>query len=128
MLPMRLTPGSLLIARTVSAFVLYRFRGDLTEALRTGEPKNEIKHTGKPMASKAPRAMLSTALSVSLSEKEVPSSSTAGVLRTISTTAAVVRRVIDDPAYASRFDRDGSIRGIPPHRSRRAGKPRRRAQ
>lgn len=28
---------------------LYRFWGDLTEALRTGEPQNEIKHTGKPM-------------------------------------------------------------------------------
>jgi predicted O-methyltransferase YrrM len=26
---------------------LYRFWGDLTEALRTGEPQNEIKHTGK---------------------------------------------------------------------------------
>ena len=28
---------------------LYRFWGDLTEALKTGEPQNEIKHTGKPM-------------------------------------------------------------------------------
>jgi predicted O-methyltransferase YrrM len=28
---------------------LYRFWGDLTEALRTGRPQNEIKHTGKPM-------------------------------------------------------------------------------
>jgi SAM-dependent methyltransferase len=28
---------------------LYRFWGDLTEALRTGEPQNEIKHTGRPM-------------------------------------------------------------------------------
>src|SRR3954454_24768025 len=28
---------------------LYRFWGDLTEALRTGQPQNEIKHTGKPM-------------------------------------------------------------------------------
>ena len=28
---------------------LYPFWGDLTEALRTGEPQNEIKHTGKPM-------------------------------------------------------------------------------
>jgi predicted O-methyltransferase YrrM len=28
---------------------LYRFWGDLTEALRTGAPQNEIKHTGKPM-------------------------------------------------------------------------------
>src|SRR5215217_7602846 len=28
---------------------LYRFWGDLTEALQTGEPQNEIKHTGKPM-------------------------------------------------------------------------------
>jgi hypothetical protein len=28
---------------------LYRFWGDLTAALRTGEPQNEIKHTGKPM-------------------------------------------------------------------------------
>jgi SAM-dependent methyltransferase len=28
---------------------LYRFWGDLTEALRTGKPQNEIKHTGKPM-------------------------------------------------------------------------------
>jgi hypothetical protein len=28
---------------------LYRFWGDLTEALRTGEPQNEIKQTGKPM-------------------------------------------------------------------------------
>jgi hypothetical protein len=28
---------------------LYRFWGDLTEALRTGEPQNEIKHTGSPM-------------------------------------------------------------------------------
>jgi hypothetical protein len=28
---------------------LYRFWGDLTVALRTGEPQNEIKHTGKPM-------------------------------------------------------------------------------
>jgi predicted O-methyltransferase YrrM len=28
---------------------LYGFWGDLTEALRTGEPQNEIKHTGKPM-------------------------------------------------------------------------------
>jgi predicted O-methyltransferase YrrM len=28
---------------------LYRFWGDLTEALRTGLPQNEIKHTGKPV-------------------------------------------------------------------------------
>jgi O-methyltransferase domain/Dimerisation domain len=28
---------------------LYRFWGDLTEALKTGEPQNEIKHTGKAM-------------------------------------------------------------------------------
>jgi hypothetical protein len=28
---------------------LYRFWGDLTEALRTGQPQNEIKHTGKPV-------------------------------------------------------------------------------
>jgi SAM-dependent methyltransferase len=28
---------------------LYRYWGDLTEALRTGQPQNEIKHTGKPM-------------------------------------------------------------------------------
>jgi hypothetical protein len=28
---------------------LYRFWGDLTEALQSGEPQNEIKHTGKPM-------------------------------------------------------------------------------
>lgn len=28
---------------------LYRFWGDLTEALRSGKPQNEIKHTGKPM-------------------------------------------------------------------------------
>ena len=28
---------------------LYRFWGDLTEALRTGEPQNEVKYTGKPM-------------------------------------------------------------------------------
>ena len=28
---------------------LYRFWGDLTEALRTGEPQNEIKHTGHSM-------------------------------------------------------------------------------
>jgi hypothetical protein len=28
---------------------LFRFWGDLTEALRTGEPQNEIKHTGKGM-------------------------------------------------------------------------------
>jgi SAM-dependent methyltransferase len=28
---------------------LYRFWGNLTEALRTGEPQNEIKQTGKPM-------------------------------------------------------------------------------
>ncbi|MCI0637698.1 MAG: acetylserotonin O-methyltransferase [Gemmataceae bacterium] len=28
---------------------LYQFWGDLTEALRTGSPQNEIKHTGKPM-------------------------------------------------------------------------------
>ena len=28
---------------------LYRFWGDLTEALRTGEPQNEIKHTGNSM-------------------------------------------------------------------------------
>lgn len=28
---------------------LYRFWGDLTEALRTGKPQNEVKHTGKPM-------------------------------------------------------------------------------
>ncbi|MEK6326116.1 MAG: methyltransferase [Actinomycetota bacterium] len=28
---------------------LYRFWGDLTEALQTGKPQNEIKHTGKPM-------------------------------------------------------------------------------
>ena len=28
---------------------LYRFWGDLTVALRTGEPQNEIKHTGKTM-------------------------------------------------------------------------------
>jgi hypothetical protein len=28
---------------------LFRFWGDLTEALQTGRPQNEIKHTGKPM-------------------------------------------------------------------------------
>jgi SAM-dependent methyltransferase len=28
---------------------LYRYWADLTEALRTGKPQNEIKHTGKPM-------------------------------------------------------------------------------
>jgi hypothetical protein len=28
---------------------LYRFWGDLSEALRTGRPQNEIKHSGKPM-------------------------------------------------------------------------------
>jgi hypothetical protein len=28
---------------------LYRFWGDLTEALRTGKPQNEVKHNGKPM-------------------------------------------------------------------------------
>ena len=28
---------------------LYRFWGDLTEALQTGEPQNEIKHTGRSM-------------------------------------------------------------------------------
>jgi hypothetical protein len=28
---------------------LYRFWGDLTEALRTGQPQNEIKHSGKAM-------------------------------------------------------------------------------
>jgi len=28
---------------------LYRFWGDLTEALQTGKPQNEIKHTGKPV-------------------------------------------------------------------------------
>jgi hypothetical protein len=28
---------------------LYRFWGDLTEALHSGKPQNEIKHTGKPM-------------------------------------------------------------------------------
>ena len=28
---------------------LYRFWGDLTEALRTGKPQNEVKYTGKPM-------------------------------------------------------------------------------
>jgi hypothetical protein len=28
---------------------LYRFWGDLTEALRTGKPQNEIKHTGRAM-------------------------------------------------------------------------------
>jgi hypothetical protein len=28
---------------------LYRFWGDLTEALKTGKPQNEVEHTGKPM-------------------------------------------------------------------------------
>lgn len=28
---------------------LYRFWGDLTEALQTGKPQNEVKHVGKPM-------------------------------------------------------------------------------
>jgi SAM-dependent methyltransferase len=28
---------------------LYPFWGDLTEAVRTGQPQNEVKHTGKPM-------------------------------------------------------------------------------
>jgi hypothetical protein len=28
---------------------LYRFWADLTEALKTGQPQNEIKHSGKPM-------------------------------------------------------------------------------
>lgn len=28
---------------------LYRFWGDLTEALQTGKPQNEVKHTGTPM-------------------------------------------------------------------------------
>lgn len=28
---------------------LYRFWGDLTEALKTGRPQNEIKHSGRPM-------------------------------------------------------------------------------
>ena len=31
---------------------LYRFWGDLTEALKTGKPQNEIKHTGEPMFKK----------------------------------------------------------------------------
>ena len=31
---------------------LYRFWADLTEALRTGQPQNEIKHTGEPMFAK----------------------------------------------------------------------------
>jgi 2-polyprenyl-3-methyl-5-hydroxy-6-metoxy-1,4-benzoquinol methylase len=31
---------------------LYRFWGDLTEALKTGEPQNEIKHTGEPVFKK----------------------------------------------------------------------------
>ncbi|MGE0710215.1 MAG: methyltransferase [Planctomycetota bacterium] len=31
---------------------LYRFWGDLTEALRTGTPQNEIKHSGEPMFAK----------------------------------------------------------------------------
>ena len=32
---------------------LYRFWGDLTEALRTGKPQNEIKHTGASMFANA---------------------------------------------------------------------------
>ena len=28
---------------------LYRFWGDLTEALKTGQPQNEVKYTGRPM-------------------------------------------------------------------------------
>src|SRR4051794_9572757 len=28
---------------------LYGFWGDLTEALRTGQPQNEVKHAGRPM-------------------------------------------------------------------------------
>jgi precorrin-6B methylase 2 len=35
----------------MAATRLYPFWGDLTEALRTGRPQNEIKHTGKPMFS-----------------------------------------------------------------------------
>ena len=31
---------------------LFRFWADLTEGLRTGEPQNEVKHTGKPMFNK----------------------------------------------------------------------------
>jgi ubiquinone/menaquinone biosynthesis C-methylase UbiE len=31
---------------------LYRFWGDLTEALRTGQPQNETKHSGEPMFAK----------------------------------------------------------------------------
>lgn len=31
---------------------LYRFWGDLTQALRTGQPQNEIKHTGEPLFAK----------------------------------------------------------------------------
>jgi hypothetical protein len=33
----------------MAAARLYRYWGDLTEALRTGSPQNEIKHTGKSM-------------------------------------------------------------------------------
>lgn len=36
----------------MAASRLYGFWGDLTEALRTGEPQNEIKHTGEPMFAK----------------------------------------------------------------------------
>ena len=51
--------GAALLDRASPAYVggmlemsnarLYGFWGDLTAALRTGEPQNEIKHTGKPM-------------------------------------------------------------------------------
>src|SRR3984893_13472219 len=65
--PMRSSPSSLSIAPVkvvlhstvprasiggileLSNARLYRFWGDLTEALQTGRPQNEIKHTGKAM-------------------------------------------------------------------------------
>ncbi len=54
--------GALFLDRASPAYIggimemanarLYRFWSDLTEALKSGEPQNEIKHTGEPMFAK----------------------------------------------------------------------------
>ena len=45
----RNTPGYIGGILEMANARLYRFWGDLTEALRTGRPQNEIKHTGAPV-------------------------------------------------------------------------------
>jgi hypothetical protein len=89
--PITLTTRLASQRETVSAFVLYRFRGDLTEALRTNEPKNEIKHTGKPMDQQGSEGDVEHRVERVVVRERGSVELDRGVLRTIGTTAAVVK-------------------------------------